>query len=114
MHPELVATVVSCLYCYTSIDFTVIWGMRTLEQQIGLIEKGFSWTRNSKHLIQADGYAHAVDLQPLRNNRAATDWDAFQTLSAYMFLAANHLGIKIAWGGSWPQKDGYHFELIAR
>jgi peptidoglycan L-alanyl-D-glutamate endopeptidase CwlK len=113
VHPELVAVVVTCLYCYTVLDFAVICGIRTLEQQVELVKRGVSWTLNSKHLIQADGYSHAVDLQPLRYNKAAHDWEAFRELATCMHLSADHLGVKIRWGGAWGDKkrDGYHFEL---
>jgi len=89
----------------------VIDGLRTLEQQLELVDNGKSWTLASKHLEQADGYSHAVDLLPLRNSRAAEDWEAFRTLSEYMFMAARFLNVKLIWGGNWGVRDGYHYEL---
>ena len=108
VHPELAAVVVTCLYCYTKIDFAVICGYRTLEEQLRLVEQGRSWTKNSKHLLQADNFSHAVDLQPIIGN----DWESFRTLAKDMLLSAGHLGVKIRWGGDWKVRDGYHFEMM--
>ena len=46
----------------TKIDFGVIYGIRTLDEQKRLYEAGRSHTMRSKHLLQDDDTSHAVDL----------------------------------------------------
>ena len=46
------------------MDFTVVEGVRSKERQKELFDAGKTQTMNSKHLIQSDGYGHAVDLYP--------------------------------------------------
>jgi len=48
----------------TSVDFAVHDGLRRIEEQREYVARGVSQTMASKHLPQADGYAHAVVLVP--------------------------------------------------
>ena len=112
VHPELVACVVLALKKYSEIDFGVIEGVRTLERQKVLVDNGSSWTMNSRHLIQSDGFGHAVDLAPWVGGTIPwEDWGAFEVVSKAMMLASSELGIAMTWGGDWKVKDGPHFEL---
>lgn len=45
-------------------DCTIDDGARTVEEQRKNVAKGVSKTMNSKHIIQDDGFAHAVDARP--------------------------------------------------
>src|SRR5687767_13859990 len=45
-------------------DITVVDGDRSVEEQVKNVEKGVSKTMESKHLIQADGTAWAMDVMP--------------------------------------------------
>jgi len=102
-------------------DCTVIYGKRTVEEQQRLVNEGLSKTMNSKHLEQADGTAHAVDLAPY-----PIDWNnqkRFYYFAGMMLaLAPKYLphGYVLRWGGDWDmdndlddQKfmDLVHFEL---
>ena len=58
---DLVETVKKAIEL-TSVDFGVIYGVRSLAEQEKLFKSGRSQTMKSKHLIQDDGFAHAVDL----------------------------------------------------
>lgn len=112
VHPGLIACVVLALYKYATIDFSILEGKRTLERQKELMEKGKSWTINSKHLIQQDGFCHAVDLAPwVYNTIPWDDWQSFEKVAISMKAAALELDLPLVWGGDWPQKDGPHFEL---
>ncbi len=61
VHPDMVATVKRAIEL-TTVDFGVTYGVRTLEEQKKLYASGRSQTMKSKHLIQGDGYSHAVDM----------------------------------------------------
>ena len=45
-------------------DCSVIDGTRTVAQQVENIKKGLSQTMNSLHIVQKDGYGHAIDVAP--------------------------------------------------
>lgn len=116
VHPDLVACVTIALYKFTPVDFMVIEGLRTKEQQRIYFEEGVTWTMNSKHLLQKDGTAHAVDLAPIIDGAVPWEkWEYFEQVNEAMTKAAEYLGIKITWGGTWKQKkrkDGPHFQLV--
>ena len=57
--PELVEVLREALSLGV-IKFRIVEGVRTLERQRQLVQQGRSKTLNSKHLIQPDGYGHAV------------------------------------------------------
>lgn len=61
--PEIVAVVFLALKL-SEVDFAVIDGVRTVTEQKWYFENGRSKTMNSMHLIQDDGFSHAVDLMP--------------------------------------------------
>ena len=54
-------------------DCSITDGVRTLEEQRKNVAKGVSKTMDSKHLIQLDGYGHAIDIVPYPIN-----WDAIE------------------------------------
>lgn len=96
-------------------DITILAStVRTEEEQRANIAKGVSWTMKSKHL---DG--RAVDIAPY-----PVDWnnlERFVVMAAHVLAAADKLGIRVVWGGTWApttegwQKnkrfDGPHFEI---
>ena len=62
-HPDLRKVVLKAM-SYQIMDFSVIEGIRTKDKQAAYVKAGVSKTMNSKHLLQPDGYSHAVDLYP--------------------------------------------------
>lgn len=48
-------------------------GVRSLAEQVKNVAKGVSKTMDSKHLPQADGFSHAIDIVPFPIN-----WDAIE------------------------------------
>ena len=72
VHPDLVETVERAIEL-TDTDFGVIYGVRDLETQKRLFSSGKSQTMASKHLIQNDGYSHAVDLMAYDGSNPS--WD---------------------------------------
>ena len=112
IHPDLSACVVACLYRYTPVDFVVIEGIRNIDEQKVLVQQGKSWTLDSKHLVQPDGFGHAVDLAPwVRGGIPWDEWRRFEEINKAMQMAARYLQISIGWGGDWTVKDGPHFQL---
>lgn len=112
VHPLLSACV--CLAIKkTTLDFTVLEGVRSYERQKQLYGSGASKTMDSRHLFQNDGYSHAVDLGPLVDGEIPWDtWNAFVVVNEAMQEAAKDLGVKLTWGGSWTSfKDGPHFQI---
>jgi peptidoglycan L-alanyl-D-glutamate endopeptidase CwlK len=69
----------------TKIDFGVICGMRTVEEQEALVAKGASKTMKSKHLE-----GKAVDLMAYIDGRAS--WE----LNLY-----DEIEVDLRWGASW-------------
>ena len=62
------------------VDFGVICGTRTKQEQAELVKKGASKTMNSKHLPQeSTGMSHAVDLMAYVGSRAS--WECFKSSS---------------------------------
>lgn len=135
VHPDLVRVVKRALEL-SEIDFSITCGLRTKDEQVILVREGKSRTMNSKHLVQEDGYSHAVDLVPYPVN-----WklEFFYPIMEAMRKASTELDIRVRWGGSWdtitnsletPQKliesyserrrrvgnrvfiDAPHFELV--
>lgn len=125
VHPELVRVVRRALEI-TTIDFAVIDGLRTQEEQNEYVRTGASKTMNSKHLIQHDGYGHAVDLVPCLFGKPRWEWPLHFQLVAAVRQAAIEAGIKLTWGGVFDRRlndlgdnlasevDSYTDRFIAR
>ena len=130
VHPSLVSVVRRALEL-TTTDFAVIEGVRTVERQQDLYDQGrvtsgkiVTWTMHSKHLVQADGFGHAVDVLPVNPAIGKPDWGfvaGFDAVAKAMFAAADELGAAIRWGRDWDRDhvvgepgevDAVHFELI--
>ena len=61
VHPDMAAVVERAIQL-TEVDFGVTQGVRTLEEQKANVAAGRSQTMKSKHLLQDDGFSHAVDV----------------------------------------------------
>lgn len=106
VHPDLQKVVRRALEI-SSIDFSVIEGVRTIERQEELVKAGASQTMKSRHLT-----GHAVDLAPFVNNQVRWDWPLYYKLAEAMYAAARELNVPIEWGGRWTSfPDGPHFQL---
>jgi len=106
LHPDLVR-VVKRAAATSSLDFTVLEGLRTLERQKQLFAQRATTTMKSRHL---DG--HAVDLAPMIDGEIRWDWPLYFKLAPIVKAAAAHEGVVIEWGGDWKTfKDGSHWQL---
>lgn len=111
VHPHLVEVITEALKL-TEVDFVVIEGVRSLEDQKKHFSSGASKTMNSLHLPQSDGYAHAVDLAAWHNGGIRWDWPLYHKIADAVKQAAKNLNTTIEWGGDWKTfKDGVHFQL---
>jgi len=95
LDPRLVAVVKSAIHI-SKIDFGVICGMRTLEEQRELVEKGASQTMKSKHL---QGYA--VDLMAYIGSRGSWELNLYDDIADAMAEAAREIDVPIRWGAAW-------------
>ncbi|TCV62311.1 M15 family metallopeptidase [Neorhizobium sp. S3-V5DH] len=106
VHPDLVRVVKRAIEL-TSVDFTVLEGVRTLATQRAYVAKGASKTMRSRHLT-----GHAVDLVPLVNGKPSWDWSWYHKLAPAVKQAAKELNVPLEWGGDWKGfPDGPHWQL---
>ena len=80
----------------TKIDFGVICGMRTPEEQQALVDKGASQTLKSKHL---EGLA--VDLMAYIDGRGSWELNVYDEVADAMAEACRELNVVVRWGGAW-------------
>ena len=95
LDPRLVAVVKLAIH-KLKLDFGVICGMRTMEEQRELVEKGASQTMKSKHL---QGYA--VDLMAYIGSRASWELNLYDDIADAMAEAAREVDVPIRWGAAW-------------
>jgi peptidoglycan L-alanyl-D-glutamate endopeptidase CwlK len=84
----------------TNIDFGVIQGLRTVEEQKTLVATGASKTMKSKHLI-----GKAVDLGAYLGSRLSWEITLYDDIADAIKQAATELGVAIRWGAAWHIKD---------
>ena len=104
VHPVLVDTVKRAIEV-SKVDFGVIYGVRSLAEQKRLYETKRSQTMKSKHLVQEDGYSHAVDLMAYDGSDPSWDIVMYDDIADAMKTAALETGAKICWGAAWHIKD---------
>jgi peptidoglycan L-alanyl-D-glutamate endopeptidase CwlK len=106
VHPDLVRVVKKAAEM-SSLDFTVLEGLRTLARQKQLLAQGATTTMRSRHL---DG--HAVDLGAMVAGQVRWDWPLYYKLAEVVKAAAQAEQVALEWGGDWRKfKDGPHWQL---
>lgn len=125
VHPDLVQVVKKAMTMQI-MDFSVVEGVRDIERQRNLYHTGRSQTLKSKHLIQPDGYGHAVDLYPYPidmdkiNSGDPREMSRFGILAGIILSCAKQLDIAIISGMDWDGDgqvldhsffDAPHFQL---
>ena len=80
----------------TKVDFGVICGLRTQEEQDALLAKGATQTKTSKHMT-----GDAVDLMAYVGSRASWELNLYDDIADAMKQAAKNKGVKIRWGAAW-------------
>lgn len=104
VHPDMVAVVKRAIEL-TEVDFGVIQGVRTVEEQKALVAKGASKTMKSYHLPQEDGHGHAVDLMAYIAGRGSWELNVYDEIADAMKAAAIELDVPIRWGAAWNVPD---------
>ena len=92
-------TVVKYAIGVTKQDFSVICGLRTIEEQRVLVAKGASQTMKSKHI---DG--NAVDLMAYCNG-GRWELNLYDEIADAMKEGAAAAGVKLRWGAAWTIDD---------
>ena len=99
VNPKLVKVVTTAI-TMSKIDFGVICGLRTIEEQRELVAKGASQTMKSKHI---DG--NAVDLMAYIGSRGSWEMNLYDDIADAMKIAADEHDIQIRWGAAWHIPD---------
>lgn len=113
VHPALVA-VVRRAFELTEDDYEVIDGLRTLAEQRNYVRRGVSKTLKSFHLMQADGYGHAVDIVPMVNGvpKWPDAYEPWKDIERAMKQAGQELDVPLTWGGDWKNRwDKPHWQI---
>ena len=97
--PELVEVVTTAIQL-TTVDFGVVQGLRTIEQQRELVARGASQTMKSKHLT-----GDAVDLMAYVAGRGSWELNLYDNIADAMKLAAIECDVKLRWGAAWQIAD---------
>ena len=96
---EKLETVVRYAIGVTKQDFSVICGLRTIEEQRILVAKGASQTMKSKHI---DG--NAVDLMAYCDG-GRWELNLYDEIADAMKEASAAAGVKLRWGAAWTIDD---------
>lgn len=84
-------------------DFSVICGLRTIEEQRKLVAKGASQTMKSKHLegLAVDLMAYDADATP----KGRWELNLYDEIADAMAQAARDIGVSLRWGAAWSVSD---------
>jgi len=102
VHPDLVRVFKRAI-TISRQDFSIHDGLRTIEQQRALVNRGASQTMKSMHLPQADGLGHAGDAVPYINGQLRWEWGPIYDIAAAMAEAARIEKVRVRWGGCWDR-----------
>jgi peptidoglycan L-alanyl-D-glutamate endopeptidase CwlK len=97
---EKLSNVVKKAIGYSTVDFGVIQGLRSVEEQKELVARGLSKTMKSKHLE-----GRAVDLMAYLNGRACWEINVYDEIADAMKQAAIEEDVHIRWGAAWTVSD---------
>lgn len=111
VHPDL-QRVVNLAIEVTKYDFGITCGVRDIKEQKKYLAEGKSQTLDSKHLLQEDGYGHAIDFVVYVDGEITWEVGYYRKVIQAFFTAAIELGVQIEAGGLWRTLvDGPHIEL---
>ena len=93
---ERMVRVVKTAISVSKIDFGVISGLRTIEEQRELVSKGASQTMKSKHL---DGLA--VDVMAYIGSRGSWELKLYDDIADAFKIAAEEEDVQVRWGAAY-------------
>lgn len=112
VHPKLIQLAEVAL-SYSTVDFGISEGLRTIERQRELVSSGKSLTMNSYHLPQEDNYSHAIDVYAYVQGKTSYRERDMKAIAKAMYRASAELGIWIEWGGLWTDLvDLPHWQIM--
>lgn len=82
----------------STVDFSVVDGVRSLAKQQQNVKDGVSQTLKSRHLT-----GHAVDIYPWVDGKTSHLDEHYLQLKDAMFKAAEIENVSIEWGGNWKK-----------
>ena len=100
VHPDM-ARVVKRAITISPQDFAVFEGLRSQATQNAYLARGVTRVKFSQHMLQGDGYGHAVDLVPWISGGPRWEWPLIYPIAAAMREAAIAERVSIRWGGIW-------------
>ena len=104
VHPDMTAVVERAIQL-TDVDFGVTQGVRTLDEQKANVAAGRSQTMASKHLLQDDGFSHAVDVVAYVGSDVSWELNLYDNICDAFKKAAEEVGCSIKWGAAWSEGD---------
>ena len=104
VHPDMAAVVERAIQL-TEVDFGVTQGVRTLAEQKANVAAGRSQTMKSKHLLQDDGFSHAVDVVAYVGPDVSWELNLYDDICDAFKQAAEEIGCSIKWGAAWSEGD---------
>lgn len=117
VHPLLIQVLKFSLI-ESPYDFGIVQGVRNQKYQDDLYAQGrtkpgkiVTWTRNSKHLIQKDGYGHAIDFAVFIDGKITWDEKYYKSVADCILKIAKKEGINIESGAYWNKPDYGHIEI---
>ena len=112
VHPAMTGVVERAIQL-TDVDFGVTQGVRTLEEQKANVAAGRSQTMASKHLLQDDGFSHAVDVVAYIGPDVSWELNLYDNICDAFKQAAEEVGCAIKLGAAWSEGDIRTYEGTA-
>ena len=111
VHPDLVRVAKKAIKL-SKMDFGITCGARSYAEQVDLVKTGASHDLHSLHLLQDDGYAHAIDVAAWFNGRISWNNMHYGPIVQAFIEASNSLEIQLEYGHLWPRfQDSVHIQL---
>lgn len=114
VHPDL-SRLAKRVIARSRIDFGIAEGARSPERQAELLKEKKTTTLNSLHLIQDDGFAHAIDITPFVNGKFTTSEKYYRPIIQAFVTESILLGVQVEFGALWKDFfDAGHIQLNPR
>lgn len=86
------------------VDYGIIDGARTRDEQRELVNAGASFTMESRHLLTGDPpLAKATDAVPFVRGKYRWEWGPIYKMATAILSAARDLDVALRWGGVWDR-----------